>query len=307
VRIAVIVVFVIWICTASWMCSDLGQEWDWLNFVTDDSYLRDYFADRRQFESAYDYPVDVVWELPAYPAVHQLAGLRAKLEGSPWIQDGSIHSWYEAFCVTSAASCAATVAEAQFTADLDGWLSAAGASFGKDVVMDGARSRVFASRIRATYAPESVKTSEQMVEGMRGLRAEVAAAAAGAFPFTFQYMFWEQFAVIKTELYQNIGLALACVLVICALMIAHPGTAVLVCLMVLGTLVSMGGIDWIIGHHIDAIGMVCFAFAVGISVDYSVHIGHNFMMQPRGDRVERVTATLTEMGVPSLAMGRRII
>ena len=29
-------------------------------------------------------------------------------------------------------------------------------------------------------------------------------------------------------------------------------------------------VDWLIGHHIDAIGMVCFAFAVGISVDYSV-------------------------------------
>ena len=61
---------------------------------------------------------------------------------------------------------------------------------------------------------------------------------------------------------------------------------------------SMGGMDYILGNAIDAIGMVCFAFAVGISVDYSVHIGHNFMMQQGSDRVERVKLTLVEMGVP---------
>lgn len=66
----------------------------------------------------------------------------------------------------------------------------------------------------------------------------------------------------------------------------------LMCLMVGLTLCGMGGIDWIIGHHIDAIGMVCFAFSVGISVDYSVHIGHNFLMQTEGDRSARVKAVL---------------
>ena len=109
-------------------------------------------------------------------------------------------------------------------------------------------------------------------------------------------MFWEQFGVVKEELYQNILYAVICVLVLCCTMIAHPGQGALVTGMVLMTLVAMGvsaaaggsawavavadsdgfdfcgeqGVDWLIGHHIDAIGMVCFAFAVGISVDYSV-------------------------------------
>jgi len=85
-----------------------------------------------------------------------------------------------------------------------------------------------------------------------------------------QYMFWEQFGVVKEELYQNILYAVICVLVLCCTMIAHPGQGALVTGMVLMTLCAMGGVDWLIGHHIDAIGMVCFAFAVGISVDYSV-------------------------------------
>ena len=112
-------------------------------------------------------------------------------------------------------------------------------------------------------------------------------------------MFWEQFAVVKEELFINVSLALISVMVICTIMIAHPGIAFLICSMVGLTLCAMGGVDWIVGHHIDAIGMVCFAFAVGISVDYSVHIGHNFMMQAEGSKEERVKAVLVEMGKPA--------
>ena len=84
---------------------------------------------------------------------------------------------------------------------LRAWLaSPAGMAYSKDVVLsDDAARPISMSRIGATYDPESVVTSEQMVAGMRGLREEVAAVAAGAFPFTYQYMFWEQFGVVAVE------------------------------------------------------------------------------------------------------------
>eukprot|EP01043_Picozoa_sp_COSAG02_P046194 COSAG02_NODE_4300_length_5532_cov_6.802503_1_plen_899_part_00 len=299
VRIAVVAVSFIWACTAAWMSTQLGQAWDWMNFVPDDSYLRNFFIDRESFPSALAYPVDIVWEVPAYPAVRQLSALETKLESSKWIQDGSVVSWYGPFCAANAAVCADDVtSEVDFIAALNLWLAAAGRLFRPDIKMNDDRSSIVLSRFQATYEPSSVATSEDMVDGMFGLRKEVDDAAPGAFPFTYQYMFWEQFAVVKEELYTNIGLALACVLVICTIMIAHPGTAFLVCLMVCATLFSMGGVDYLIDHSIDAIGMVCFAFAVGISVDYSVHIAHNFMMQTKGDRVDRVKTTLVDMGVP---------
>lgn len=299
VRLAVISVSFIWLCAAAWMSTELGQAWDWMNFVPDDSYLRDFFTDRESFPSALTYPVDVVWEVPAYPAVKKLSALETKLESSQWVQEGSVVSWYGPFCAANSAVCEADVtSETDFMAALNQWLAAAGRAFRPDIKMNADRSSIVFSRIKATYEPSAVATSEAMVDGMFGLRQEVDAAAPGAFPFTYQYMFWEQFAVVKEELYTNIGLALACVLVICTLMIAHPGTALLVCLMVCATLFSMGGVDYLIEHSIDAVGMVCFAFAVGISVDYSVHIAHNFMMQTKGDRVDRVKTTLIEMGVP---------
>ena len=70
----------------------------------------------------------------------------------------------------------------------------------------------------------------------------------GAAPFVLsfttamcsQYMFWEQFGVVKAELYQNILYAVICVLVLCCTMIAHPGQGALVTGMVLMTLCAMG-------------------------------------------------------------------
>ena len=242
------------------MCTDLAQEWDWLNFVPDDSYLREssaslyvffgrypparscctgeFFNDREAFfPSALNYPVDVAWELPAYPAVHTLAALQTALQTSTWIQEGSVDSWYAAFGHTDAAE-----SEADFMSALRAWLATpAGMAYSKDVVLsDDAGGPISMSRIGATYDPESVVTSEQMVAGMRGLRGEVAAVAAGAFPFTYQYMFWEQFGVVKEELYQNILYAVICVLVLCCTMIAHPGQGALVTGMVLMTLCAMG-------------------------------------------------------------------
>ena len=147
----------------------------------------EFFNDREAFfPSALNYPVDVAWAVPAYPSVHTLAALQTALQTSTWIQEGSVDSWYAAFGHTDAAE-----SEAEFMSALRAWLATpAGMAYSKDVVLsDDAARPISMSRIGATYDPESVVTSEQMVAGMRGLREEVAAVAAGAFPFTYQVRF----------------------------------------------------------------------------------------------------------------------
>jgi Niemann-Pick C1 protein len=83
VRIVVILVSVLWVVVALWMSTELKQAWDWMSFVPDDSYLKDFFEDRlAAFPSALMYPVDVAWAVPAYPAVRKLAALEAALKTS---------------------------------------------------------------------------------------------------------------------------------------------------------------------------------------------------------------------------------
>eukprot|EP01048_Picozoa_sp_COSAG05_P012686 COSAG05_NODE_1292_length_5262_cov_2.550068_1_plen_249_part_10 len=249
-----------------------------MNFVPDDSYLVEFFSDREKFGGAYDYPVEIYFQADAGLATGtnfaQLSALEDVLESSVWIDGGSVESWFSVFCNYSASinasSCSTTslVSDAAFAASVTSWLSTpSGMRYTGDIkVVSG---KVTSCRLHAIYAPNKVTTSDGMVDAMQLLRSEVAAVAPSAFPFTYQYMFWEQFAVVKDELFTNIMLSLACVLFITAVLTAHPGMALLICSMVGITLVSMGGIDRLVGQDIDAIGMVCFAFAVGISVDYS--------------------------------------
>ena len=211
-----------------------------MNFIPDDSYIRDFMLTRQDhFEASFEYPLDVVWQPPAFPAIKQLADLQTALEASNWVKPGSIESWYPAFCdaqtaavAAAAAAGTATVANvcedasttaSSFMAALNAWLSnPEGRQFRNHIVLSADGSSVLTTRMLAVHNPATVVTSENMVDAMFGLREDIAAAVPGAFPFTYQHMFWEQFAVVKEELYVNCSLALLCVMIICTILTAHP-------------------------------------------------------------------------------------
>merc|ERR1711871_130167 len=93
----------------------------------------------------------------------------------------------------------------------------------------------------------------------------------------------------------NLGLALGAVFVITLVLIGHPGTSSLVFLAVAMTLVDVLGMMWIWEISIDSVAVINLTLAIGLAVDYSAHIGHNFMTQ-QGTRGERVIAALADMG-----------
>lgn len=56
------------------------------------------------------------------------------------------------------------------------------------------------------------------------------------------YLEWETFRIIYKELVQGLGLCLAAVLVITLILIAHPGTAMLVFICVTMTIIDVLGV-----------------------------------------------------------------
>merc|ERR1719230_1400449 len=61
------------------------------------------------------------------------------------------------------------------------------------------------------------------------------------------------------------------------------------------TLVDVLGMMWLWGISIDSVAVINLTLAIGLAVDYSAHIGHNFMTQ-QGSRAERVVKALADMG-----------
>ena len=161
----------------------------------------------------------------------------------------------------------------------------------EDAIAEGIK----ATRIRAGY--KATDQAEAQVSSMMDLRTSVdSAGISGTFPYMFMYLYYEQYAIITHEAIQNLGLALAAVFVIVTLLVANIGATLLVMLCVVLVDIDILGLMWLWGVSIDSVAIINLVLAIGLSVDYSVHLAHCFMQTP-GTRQERTDKALEEMGV----------
>eukprot|EP00434_Breviolum_minutum_P004434 symbB.v1.2.003907.t1/scaffold199.1/size273374/12 len=97
----------------------------------------------------------------------------------------------------------------------------------------------------------------------------------------------------------SIGLCLGAVTVISALVLAHP-LSVIIVILVLGLVFAnlMGNIVlWDL--DLNSISMINLVMAVGLVVDYSMHMAHNFSLQDSSlPRKKRAELAVKEMGPP---------
>lgn len=203
----------------------------------------------------------------------------------------------------------------EYYAGLSAWLAGAGSRFEQDIVWESnsdPQAGIRASRISGELIPVStvendkiIVDSEKAVEAMDNLRDAVktwSGLPGGCFTYSYTFLTWETFRIIKRELYLSVGLCLVAVFFITLALIAHPLTSVLVFLSVLITIVDILGIINMWGYAIDNVSVIQIVISVGLCVDYAAHIGHNFMLQA-GTRAERVQATMSDVGAAVLNGG----
>uniref|UniRef100_A0A7S2IXU5 SSD domain-containing protein n=1 Tax=Haptolina brevifila TaxID=156173 RepID=A0A7S2IXU5_9EUKA len=155
-----------------------------------------------------------------------------------------------------------------------------------------------ASRMRLTYTGMSDASSQ--VSSMRTLRTDVEAAKFGStYPYMFMYLYYEQYAIIGREALLNLGLALVAVVAITLIIIANVGATVLVTVCVILVDIDILGLLWWWGLSIDSVAVINLVLAVGLALDYAVHVAHAFMQTP-GTRQERCDKAIEEMGTPVL-------
>ena len=114
--------------------------------------------------------------------------------------------------------------------------------------------------------------------------------------FKFQSFSWETDEVIAKELLVNLALAMICIFVSTSIFIGNLIASLLVLLMVLISLVNVGGFMHFWGLTIDTVSSVNLIIAIGLCVDYSAHIAHGFLVEHHGSREERIKKTLKKIG-----------
>jgi len=197
--------------------------------------------------------------------------------------------------------------EATFFSSLLEFLDGPGFDYNSSVAF-ASPTEIIASRIQFEYVsfleddPRGGKRddTDKQIDAMDGMRSLVGSwDDVEGFAWSYAYLLWETYKIIYRELIQGTGLALMAVFIITLVLIAHPITSGLVFLCVGMTIADILGVMFYWDLVVDNVAVIMLVLAVGLSVDYSAHVGHAFMTK-QGTNEERVIAALGDIGAAVL-------
>lgn len=160
-----------------------------------------------------------------------------------------------------------------------------GAQYAQDISFSENGTVIEAIRIQTEYVRltklnvgEIIDDADRQIEAMDATRELVDSwdDLPPAFPYSEKFIAIEGFKIIKRELFLNVGLAIAVVGLIVFLTIASPMTAFLITLNVALCIIEILGFMQAFGIVIDSVSVINIVLAVGLSVDYSAHVGHRY-------------------------------
>jgi len=149
--------------------------------------------------------------------------------------------------------------------------------FEDDLICNKPAPRIKASKFKMGYL--KLQGPEEHIPARSTVTHVIKASDS---PYTFShskvYAAWETDEIIGYELWRNIGLAMVCVFCVTLVLLCNIHICIMVILIVTFTLTDIIGFLHFWGITIDIISCINLVLAVGLCVDYSVHIGHAFLI-----------------------------
>lgn len=319
-----------------WGALNLTVEDSERSFVPEDSYLNDYFKTADEYYPSTGIDLYIVFEDSAdiYQARQKLADLDVRLTNlskvSPYIAEPVSEKAYKNVMQGLYLYLNSTGSEAigNVTLGEDGWpttsedfvatlanytsFTGPGRMFGQDVsfsnegVLEAIKVQSEYVRLTKLNAGEIIDDADLQIEAMDDTRALVASwdDLPSAFPYSEKFIAIEGFKIIKKELFMNVGLAILAVGVIVFFTLASPVTSILITLNVAFCIVEILGFMYAFNIVIDSVSVINMVLAVGLSVDYSAHVGHCFMVKGGDDKNKRALEALADMGAGMCIMTR---
>lgn len=167
-----------------------------------------------------------------------------------------------------------------------------------EVVFDSSGTRIISSAI--TFRLVDMDDSKEMVMALEEIEDWVESYQTklpGMMAHATQFGFWDQFRIIVHELLRSIGLCMASVVVLTAVVLKSTRAVFLVLITLLLVFCDLVGSIMLWGLDLNSISMINLLMAVGLVVDYSMHVAHCFCMQDGSlTRRERVVKAMEEIG-----------
>ncbi|PQQ12643.1 Niemann-Pick C1 protein-like [Prunus yedoensis var. nudiflora] len=115
------------------------------------------------------------------------------------------------------------------------------------------------------------------------------------FPYSVFYMFFEQYLDIWRTALINLSIAIGAVFIVCLAITCSLWSSSIILLVLTMIVVDLMGVMAILNIQLNAVSVVNLVMAVGISVEFCVHMTHAFSVST-GDKDQRTKEALATMG-----------
>jgi len=155
---------------------------------------------------------------------------------------------------------------------------------------------IMASRFNAELSLAATDRGTDRYDTMTSMRNEIAARHTGAFPYSFDFLYWEEVGIIDVELIKNLAICGAVILVVIFALVPNPRIAIWVVLCVCLSIVDTLGYMYFWDVTISGVSTIYVLICVGLAVDYAAHIAHMFK-ESTGTPRERAINAVDRIGV----------
>jgi len=153
-----------------------------------------------------------------------------------------------------------------------------------------------ASRFNAELSLAATNRGTDRYDTMTSMRNQITALYSGAFPYSFDFLYWEEVGIIDEELIKNLAICGAVILVVIFALVPNPRIAIWVVLCVALSIVNTLGYMYFWEVTISGVSTIYVLICVGLAVDYAAHIAHMFK-ESTGTPRERAINAVDRIGV----------
>eukprot|EP00931_Biecheleriopsis_adriatica_P092828 TRINITY_DN665_c0_g2_i1.p1 TRINITY_DN665_c0_g2~~TRINITY_DN665_c0_g2_i1.p1 ORF type:complete len:1054 (+),score=221.71 TRINITY_DN665_c0_g2_i1:66-3227(+) len=301
---------------------DFKLEW----FIPDDSYVNQYFkVNSENFAAGTKISINMRDNLDAFDAQDNLHDLFGYLSTSDLVnQDIDISCWHCAFTEWAETNHASSLKKNEkgkhvfadktsFYSALHEWYRGMpgsryrGSLLWKDKECNvdsnqegvpagcSATEGVKASRMNAELTLAATDKGQDRYNTMTTLRADIDKRYKDAFPYSFDFLYWEEVGIIDKELVQNLMICGAVIAVLVFALVPAPRISIWVVICICLSIVDVLGFMHFWGVTISGVSTIYILICVGLAVDYAAHIAHMFK-DSAGSPRERAINALERIG-----------
>jgi len=152
-----------------------------------------------------------------------------------------------------------------------------------------------ASRFNAELSLAATDKGTNRYDTMTTMRQECDNLYPGSFPYSFDFLYWEEVGVIDVELTRNLLICGGVILVVIFALVPNPRIAIWVVVCVCLSIVDTLGYMYFWDVTISGVSTIYLLICVGLAVDYAAHIAHMFK-ESVGSPQERAIAAVERIG-----------